>query len=732
MARNKEIQFSFAGGMLDPELAPRGDAEVYYAGALDLTNFTIDPRGGAEVREGSRFLDVIGDAAAGYLLFPFVFEPVTQVYLLLFTDLRLRVYRNDAMVADIATPFAAAILSELSLAQNFDSLIVTHQTLAPRIVQRQGSHAAWAISTVPQNQVWEAKFRRTFPSVAITPAATSGSGVTLTAASAFWRAEDVGAKITGNSGAATIAGYTSATEVSIDIATPFASTAAIPAFGWIFDQTDCTVSPAADITPDKVSGAVVKITASQNVFRPHHVGGTITGNSGVAVITVVNSESEVEAETSTPFASTAAITSGNWTLSGIDLVEPAWSARRGWPASAGFHGGRLVFAGPRDLPNRAFGSRVLEPFDHEATTDAFDDDPVAVELSSGVLARIRHVYSLDGLHLLTGDGVFSQKEQPVTPANFAPQRQAAEPASAARPVTLESAMVYVQQADNGRGITIQEVVYDEVRQAFGGQDLTAFNVSIIDDPHQLTVRRGNESDSATHLLAVNADGSIAVLNSRRRQNLAAWTRWRTAEGDRIVQATALGGSIYWLAERQVDGSTVYYLEKMDTAVRSDSAIVQTAGSPKTDWDGLDHLEGRTVTLKADGKWVGSATVASGEVTLTDPATTLEAGLPRAWRLESMPVLRLANDVAPGKSHRIYRANIMVRNAQSLTVDGRAVSLRTFGPNVLDQPVQGYTGNVRVQLNGWHGGRRGRRDTLVIEGDAPLFTRIDALTLEIAS
>lgn len=732
MARNKEIQFSFAGGMLDPELAPRGDAEVYYAGALDLTNFTTDPRGGAEVRVGSRFLEEIDDAAAGHLFFSFVFEPVTQVYLLLFTDLRLRVYRNDAKVADIATPFAAGILSEMSLAQNYDSLIVCHRSVPPTIVQRQGSHGAWAVSTVPLDKVWAARFRKTFPPFVITPAATSGSGVTITSASTIWRTDDLGAKISGNGGAATITGYTSATQVTVNITTPFASTAAIAAGAWLFDQTNCTVSPAADITPDKVSGAVVTITASQNVFKPHHVGGTITGNSGVAAITVVNSESEVEAETSTAFASTAAITSGNWTLSGIDLVEPAWSGRRGWPTACGFHGSRLVFAGPRDLPNRAFASRVLEPFDHEATTDAFDDDPVAVELSSGVLARIRHVFSLDGLHLLTNDGVFSQKEQPVTPANFAPQRQAAEPASVALPVTLESAMVYVQQADDGRGITIQEVVYDEVRQAFGGQDLTAFNVSIIDDPHQLTVRRGNESDSATHLLAVNANGSIAVLNSRRRQNLAAWTRWQTAAGDRIVQATALGGVIYWLAERQVDGSTVYLLEKMDTAVRSDSAIVQTSGTAKTLWDGLDHLEGRTVTLKADGKWVGSATVTGGEVTLTDPALTLEAGLAIAWRLESMPVLRLANDVAPGKSHRIYRANIMVRNAQALKVDGRAVSLRTFGPNVLDQPVQGYTGNVRVGLLGWHGGRRGRRDTLVIEGDAPLATRIEALTLEIAS
>lgn len=730
MPKNQEVQFTFAAGMLDPEMAARGDTEMYYQGALDLTNFTVDPRGGVQVRDGTVMLAEIADAASGYRMVPFVFEPGLQDYLLVFTDLRLRVYKDGAEVADVATPFAGSILKAMAFAQSFDTLICAHQSLQPYQVQRQGSDSAWGVGPYPISAAWEAKFRRTFPGVAVTPAAASGTGVTLTASGNWFRAEDVGAKIEGNGGAATIASYASATSVTIDITTPFASTAAIPAYGWIFDQTDCTISPAASITPDKVSGAVVTIDASQNVFRAHHAGGVIAGNGGVATITAVLSESQVEVEVTAAFANTSAIASGAWTLAGVDLTEPAWSDRRGWPAAVALHEGRLYEGGPRDLPNRAFGSRVGEPGDFAQTTDAFDDDPIAVELSSGVLARITHIFSVNGLHLLTGAGVFSQRERPVTPKNFAPQLQATEPAAPVQPVELESGLIYVQQADDGRGLTIQEVVFDEVRQAFGGQDLTALAASVIDDPKQLSVRRGNASDSATHLLVTNGDGSAAVMNSRRLQNLAAWTRW-TTDGA-ILQQIAVGGTVYWLARRTIGGAARYFLEEMRPAVHCDSAVLQTSGTAKTVWDGLDHLEGKTVTLKGGGVWLGTATVTGGEVTVPDPVSDLEAGLPRAWRLEIMPVVRLASGAALGKRHRIVRSTTTVRNTEDLTINGRKPALRRFGPLVLNQPVPPYSGDIRTQHIGWRGGMRGSRATLVLTGEAPLPTKIESITLEIAS
>ena len=732
MARNQEIQFSFAAGMLDPELAARGDTDMYYQGALDLTNFTIDPRGGAVVRDGTGKLAELTDAASGVRFHPFVFEPGVQDYLLVFTNLRLRVYKDGTEVADVVTPFAGSSLAAMAFAQSFDTLICTSKTVQPYQVQRQGSDSAWAVEPLTISSVWEAKFRRTFPNIAITPAATSGNGVTLTASTTWFRSADVGAKIEGNSGEATIASYVSATEVTIDISQAFASTAEIAAYGWIFDQTDCTISPAADITPDKVSGAVVTIDASQNVFRSHHAGGTISGNGGVATITAVISENQVEVETTTDFTDTSTIASASWTLAGIDLTEPAWSGRRGWPVSCGLHEGRLYLSSPRDLPNRSFGSRVNDPADFEQTLDAFDDDPVSVELSGAQLARIRHIFSVNGLHLLTGAGVFSQRERPITPKNFAPQLQAAEPAAAVQPVELESGLIYVQQADDGTGLTVQEVVFDEVRQAFGGQDLTALAATVINNPQQLSVRRGNASDTATHLLTVNADGTAAIMNSRRRQNLAAWTKW-TTDGE-IMQQIAVGGVVYWLVKRTIDSVVRYYLEEMRATVHCDSAVIQTSGTAKTTWTGLDHLEGKTVTLKGGGVWLGTATVSGGSVTVPDPVSDLEAGLPRAWRYESMPVLRLAKvtGAALGKRHRILSVTTSVRETQDLTVNGRKPAFRRMGTNLLDQPVPAFTGELRVRQLGFRGGRRGTRATVVMEGEAPLPTKIEAISLEIGS
>jgi len=77
-------------------------------------------------------------------------------------------------------------------------------------------------------------------------------------------------------------------------------------------------SPPAALTPSAVNGSGVTFTAGAKVFNQTHVGATLTSGSGVAVITTVPSPTQITANITTAFASTAAIAAGAWRLSGAD------------------------------------------------------------------------------------------------------------------------------------------------------------------------------------------------------------------------------------------------------------------------------------------------------------------------------------------------------------------------------------------------------------------------------
>lgn len=88
----------------------------------------------------------------------------------------------------------------------------------------------------------------------------------------------------------------------------------------------------------------------------------------------------------------------------------------------------------------------------------------------------------------------------------------------------------------------------------------------------------------------------------------------------------------------------------------------------TSISGLDHLEGETVDVLADGASHPQVTVTSGAITLERPAWFVQIGLPCPARLQTMRLEAGAADgTAQGKTKRIHSCSIRVVN----TVGGMA-------------------------------------------------------------
>lgn len=177
---------NFTAGELAPDMLGRYDLTAYANGAMRLRNVVIRPTGGVTRRPGLRHVDMVPDAAR---LVPFAFN-TEQDYLLAIGAGSMRVYRNDALVATVATPWTAAQLDRLAWTQNADTLIVCHPDVPPQRITRT-SHTAWTVApfafdadkaTSAPLHPW---YRFAPAAVTLQPSATSGT-LTLTASAPFF------------------------------------------------------------------------------------------------------------------------------------------------------------------------------------------------------------------------------------------------------------------------------------------------------------------------------------------------------------------------------------------------------------------------------------------------------------------------------------------------------------------------------------------------------------------
>ena len=99
MAKQTFAFTNFTAGKLSPRLDGRTDLNKYYNGCKTLTNFTIQPHGGATRRPGTRFIHEVKSSASGVRLIPFEFS-TTQTYVMEFGNSYIRFYKDKGIITE--------------------------------------------------------------------------------------------------------------------------------------------------------------------------------------------------------------------------------------------------------------------------------------------------------------------------------------------------------------------------------------------------------------------------------------------------------------------------------------------------------------------------------------------------------------------------------------------------------------------------------------------------------
>lgn len=459
-------------------------------------------------------------------------------------------------------------------------------------------------------------------------------------------------------------------------------------------------APAAiTLTPSATTGTIT-LTASAAVFDVGHVGVRFRLDMKEVQITAVSSATVATGtvmQTLTGAAATA-----NWD-------EQAFSAVRGWPVTAAFHQSRLVFGGSRDLPNRIWMSRTAAPENFDLGT-GLADEGIEFALLADQVNAVRALFPGRHLQVFTSGAEWMVGGDPLTPEGVEARRQTRIGSPVARhvpPRNVDGATLFVAHSQRA----LHEFVYTDLEQAYAAADLALLAPHLFERPVvDLDFDLGRRL-----VLAVTDDGRLAALTLYRAEQVAAWSLFETDGAFRHV--AVVGDDAYVLAER----GELWCVERFDGTLGTDSSLAGTATPATAAWSGLDHLDGRTVRVVADGKDVGDLPVSEGEVVLPHAASSVAIGL--AFWHDVAPLPLVLEPMAGGQIAplRLVRARFRLETTAALRLDvGRgfqSVPFQALGDSLLDAAPVLFTGDKEVRGLGWVRGPE--RHLWRIRQDSPL-------------
>lgn len=656
MPRTNTFKSNFTSGVLDPRLRSRSDIQHYANGAQIGDNMVVLPHGGMRRRGGLKYVHEIPAAVGGNgQLAAFSYNSTDVQYLLAFVEQRIYFYRNGALITNIngsgndylTSPWPISVARELKWAQTAESMIIVHKDYAPRILTRGGTDATWTLGTATFDAIPQIDYND-----ASSPTPTSEvQDITFTSFSV------------GNTFRIDLEGVLSET-ITYDTVTATTATRIQKALSKLWNTGD------GDITVVFQAGTTYRITFQNGAARNYDMmtGYATSGSGTIAFASVTN---------------------------GVSRTEDAWSATRGYPRTVCFFEGRMVFGGTKSRPQTVFLSASVDLFDFNIG-EGLDDDAIMKTLDTDQVNAIQNILPGRHLQVFTEGAEFFVPDFPITPENSNFRQQTTNGSARARPVQAEGATLYLDRY--GRGL--YQFVYNDVEAAYGASSVSRLSAHLLNSPIDMSVQHSLNDEDTNYVYLVNTDGTAAVLNTLRNEEIAAWTKWDTAGS--FLSVAVLGEKAYFLVSRTTGaGTTAWYIELHDLDYYLDSAQIVTAGSPQTAWTVSTHLNDILCRVRGDGAVLLDKTPSAGAITTETAVSTIEIGRWFAPRVQLMPLTSgLGDGPTQMRRSRIGLVTVNVRQTQGLLVNGRPMPERYMDVDPLDTAPGALTGLFEVRLTGW--------------------------------
>lgn len=498
------IQPSFASGELAPSLYARVDLAKYQTGLKLCRNFIVMPYGGIKNRPGTVFIAPTRSNNAARLI-PFEFND-EQTYVLEFTHLRMRVYKDGGIVEgepgvpyEITTPFTGAQLFELNFTQSADVMTIVHPSHAPRQLSRL-DHDDWRIAPI-----------------SFVPGIDPPAGL---------------------SGTASSPGST----VTFRYVVTAVADSEVPEESLQSNTASVSTELLSDTKRVTLNWDAVDNADYYNIYKDNN-GSGIFGFIGRADGTTFIDNNILPTKTDTP-----------------PVGKNPFEGAGNYPGAVGYYQQRLCFAGTNEGPQTLWMSKTGNFNNFGYATPVKDDDAITLTIASRQVHRFRHLIQLQELLGLTtgGEWVFRGAETGITPKTVQARVQSYNGSSRIPPIVVNNSAIYIQSRNN----VVSSLAYNFEADGFAGEDLTKYSPHFFRG-HQLVDWTFQQVPDRL-VWAVRNDGTLLCMTFLPEEQLIAWHQHVTDGAVESVCSIAEGDedALYMVVRRQINGQTRRYVERM--------------------------------------------------------------------------------------------------------------------------------------------------------------------------
>lgn len=471
---------------------------------------------------------------------------------------------------------------------------------------------------------------------------------------------------------------------------------------WIFPPMLDENSTTSHTMQSSTTSGTTTITSSLSFFDAGHVGGylqiggEVSSKRGFVKITAVASSTSATA-TVINTLSTAGATS-SW-------AEGASSDYRGHMAGVCVYQNRLCFG----QFNRIYLSET-GIFENFYISDGSEDSmPIVKAYTFGKYNIAKWLIASEVIFIGTDGGIVNMipaGSEVMTPGNAIFSLQDSNGVSVVQPILVSNRLYYIHRDSQ----QIMEYFYSFDYDSFGSESVTLRAKGVVPSG----IREMSYQQSPYNQIhCVLNNGDLVSLTRNITEDVKGLTNETGNFG--VIRSTAVipkqfYDEVWSIAEYEINGNTVQYIEYRDDP-RSHNlhdhlythASVSYRGVATDELTGLDHLEGQTIQVRANGQVQADLVVSSGKVTLQREYTSIDGGLGYTARIKTQNFeLGIAGTVGLILLKKIARAYVYFVDTFSATIGNSnhmEIDPALKGNVIGDTAPEGYTGIVEAPLAG---------------------------------
>ena len=367
-----------------------------------------------------------------------------------------------------------------------------------------------------------------------------------------------------------------------------------------------------------------------------------------------------------------------------------------YPSCATYFQQRKVFAGSNSNPQTLWMTRPADFKNMDISNPSQASDAIVATIASCQVNAIKWLVSMNNLVLLSSGGAWIliggptiTAPQAVTPTNTVVVQQNYVGCADLPPIVINYDILYVQS----KGSIVRDLAYNFWVNVYTGTDMSVLAQHLFFG-HNME-RWAYAEQPFYQVWIVRDDGMLLSFTYLKEQDVYAWAHHDSlgnfgalnpgvaagvpgqpalpAGADRFMSVASIPeqqipginvDSVYFVVQRTIPGinggNPVQCVERMNARNFLTNGVsdvtkawfvdcgLQYSGSPATEISGLDHLNGATVSILADGSVQPQQVVVNGTITLQNAASLVTAGLGYVAQLpDPLHGARRDGDAGPG-------------------------------------------------------------------------------------